>query len=133
VQWLDRMSEVILTFVARRLDAESVALVFGARSPGDERFFGGLPELRIEGPRDADAPALLDPVLPGPVDAQVRDRIVAETGGNPLALLELPRGLSAAELAFGFGVPGELPLAGRVEEGFQRRIAALPARTGRCC
>jgi DNA-binding CsgD family transcriptional regulator len=126
VQWLDRMSEVILTFVARRLDAESVALVFGARSPGDEHLLGGLPELRVTGLADADARALLDSVLPGPVDARVRDRIVAETRGNPLALLELPYGLSAAELAFGFGTRSELPLAGRVEEGFQRRIAALP-------
>ncbi|MFD0576795.1 helix-turn-helix transcriptional regulator [Dactylosporangium darangshiense] len=129
VQWLDRMSEVILTFVARRLDAESVALVFGARSPGDEEILDGLPELRVEGLSDADARELLDLVLPGPVDARVRDRIVAETRGNPLALLELPRGLTPAELAFGFGGRSTTPLVSRVEEGFQRRIAALPADT----
>ncbi|MEU8818989.1 AAA family ATPase [Actinoplanes sp. NPDC048796] len=129
VQWLDRMSEVILTFVARRLDAESVALVFGARSPGDERLLGGLPEMRVEGLPDADARALLDSVLPSRVDARVRDRIVAETRGNPLALLELPRGMSAAELAFGFGAPGTAPLANRVQAGFERRIAALPEDT----
>ena len=129
VQWLDRMSEVILTFVARRLDAESVALVFGSRSPGDERILTGLPELRVGGLPDADARALLDSVLPGPVDAQVRDRIVAETRGNPLALIELPRGLTPAELAFGFGARGALPLAGQVEEGFQRRVTAMPAPT----
>jgi hypothetical protein len=102
VQWLDRMSEVILTFVARRLDAESVALVFGVRSPEDEQLLPDLPELRIEGLADADARILLESVLPGPVDARVRDQIVSETRGNPLALLELPRGLTPAELAFGF-------------------------------
>ncbi|MEU8383492.1 AAA family ATPase [Streptosporangium sp. NPDC048865] len=129
VQWMDRMSEVVLTFVARRLDSESVALVFAARSPGDERILEGLPELRVEGLPDAEARALLDSVLPGPVDARVRDRIVAETRGNPLALLELPRDLTPAELAFGFGGHSVAPLVSRVEEGFQRRIAALPADT----
>ncbi|MFI7610404.1 AAA family ATPase [Nonomuraea terrae] len=131
VQWIDRMSEVILTFVARRLDAESVALVFAARSPGDEQLLGGLPELRVEGLPDADARALLDSVLTGPVDARVRDRIVAETRGNPLALLELPQGRTPAELAFGFGGRSTTPLVSRVEEDFQRRVAALPAATRR--
>jgi len=131
VQWVDRMSEVILTFVARRLDAESVALVFASRSPGDEQVLSGLPELRVEGLPDAEARALLDSVLTGPVDARVRDRIVAETRGNPLALLELPQGLTPAELAFGFGPQSATPLVSRVEEGFQRRIAALPADTRR--
>ena len=131
VQWLDRMSEVILTFVARRLDAESVALVFASRSPGDERILGGLPELRVDGLSDADARELLDSVLTGPVDPHVRDRIVAETRGNPLALLELPRGITPAELAFGFGAQCPTPVMSRVEEGFQRRIAALPADTRR--
>ncbi|MET1075015.1 MAG: ATP-binding protein, partial [Umezawaea sp.] len=129
VQWLDRMSEVILTFVARRLDAESVALVCAVRGPGDERLFAGLPELRVEGLPAADARALLDSVLPGPVDDRVRDRIVAETRGNPLALLELPHGLTPAELAFGFGTPSPTALVGRVEEGFRRRIAELPETT----
>ncbi|MEV4352431.1 AAA family ATPase [Actinoplanes sp. NPDC049596] len=126
-QWLDRMSATILGFVARRLDAESVALVFAVRTPADDPTLRGLPGLAVEGLADADARALLDSVLPGPVDDRVRDRIVAETRGNPLALLELPRGLSPAELAFGFGVhTSTAPVAGRVEEGFQRRIAALP-------
>ncbi|MFC7535224.1 AAA family ATPase [Actinoplanes sp. GCM10030250] len=124
-QWLDRMSEVILTFVARRLDAESVALIFGARGINED-LLGGLPELRVEGLPDGDARALLDSVLPGLVDDRVRDRIVAETRGNPLALLELPRDLSPAELAFGAGTPSATPVAGRVEEGFRRRIAGLP-------
>ncbi|MEH1168690.1 AAA family ATPase [Micromonospora sp. CPCC 205539] len=129
VQWMDRMSEVILTFVARRLDAESIALVFGCRSPGDEQILGSMPELRVDGLSPADARALLDSVLPGPVDDRVRDRIVAETRGNPLALLELPRGLTPAELAFGFGAQSATPLVGRMEAGFQRRIDALPAPT----
>ncbi|GIM90690.1 helix-turn-helix transcriptional regulator [Paractinoplanes toevensis] len=131
-QWLDRMSEVVLVFVARRLDAESVALVFAARDPGTPPDpLGGLPELRVGGLPDADARALLDSVLPGPIDARVRDRILAETRGNPLALLELPRDLTPAELAFGFGVPTTTPLQDRVEDGFRRRIAALPGDTRR--
>ncbi|RAO24715.1 hypothetical protein MED15_00473 [Micromonospora noduli] len=131
VQWMDRMSEVILTFVARRLEEESIALVFASRSPGDEQILGSLPELRVDGLPTAEARALLDSVLPGPVDDRVRDRIVAETRGNPLALLELPRGLTPAELAFGFGGQAATPLASRMEEGFRRRITALPADTRR--
>ncbi|MCO1594549.1 AAA family ATPase [Micromonospora sp. RHAY321] len=131
VQWMDRMSEVILTFVARRLDEESIALVFASRSPGDEQILGSLPELRVDGLPAAEARALLDSVLPGPVDDLVRARIVAETRGNPLALLELPRGLTPAELAFGFGAQNSAPLVSRMEAGFQRRIAALPANTRR--
>ena len=96
---------------------------------GDEQTFAGLPELPVTGLSAADARALLDAVLPGPVDDRVRDRIVAETGGNPLALRELPRGLSTAELTFGFGRPGTGPVAGRVEQGFRDRIEALPDDT----
>ncbi|MEU3778626.1 ATP-binding protein, partial [Streptomyces sp. NPDC032472] len=130
-QWLDLMSQRILAFVGRRLDAESVALVFAERITDGkkEEGFSGLPDLPLRGLADADARALLDSVLPGPVDARVRDRIIAETGGNPLALLELPRGLTPAELAFGFAGPGAGPLATRVEEGFRRRVDALPADT----
>ena len=135
-QWLDRHSRLILTFVARRLGAESVALLFAVRvsdeamlEPDERELLGGLPDLPVRGLPDAEARALLDSVLAGPVDARVRDRIVAETRGNPLALLELPRGLSPAELAFGFGAPSGVTLASRVEGGFQRHIAALPADT----
>lgn len=124
MQWVDDASALILGFVARRLSAESVALVFAAR---DVDLLAELPELRVDGLPHAEARALLDSVLTGPVDSHVRDRIVAETRGNPLALRELTRGLSPAELAFGFGVPGSAPLTSRVEEGFQRRILALPA------
>ncbi|MGW1521104.1 AAA family ATPase [Streptomyces sp. NPDC002287] len=130
-QCLDLMSQRILAFVGRRLDAESVALVFAERTVGGEGGEGlaGLPELLVRGLADADARALLDSALAAPVDARVRDRIVAETGGNPLALLELPRGLSPVELAFGFGRPGAGSLATRVEDGFRRRVEALPADT----
>jgi DNA-binding CsgD family transcriptional regulator len=124
--WLDQASAQVLAFVARRLGADSVGLVFGARVAGGE--LAGLPELAVHGLPAADARALLDSVLTGPIDAQVRDEIVAETRGNPLALLELPRGGAAAELAGGFGLPGALPLAGRIEDSFRRQIDALPAQ-----
>ncbi|MEY9858877.1 DNA-binding CsgD family transcriptional regulator [Catenulispora sp. GAS73] len=128
-QWLDLMSQRILTFVGRRLDAESVALVFAERILDDGTGVTGLPELPVRGLADAEARALLDSALPAPVDDRVRDRIIAETGGNPLALLELPRALTSAELAFGFGGLGVAPLATRVEAGFRRRIDTLAADT----
>jgi DNA-binding CsgD family transcriptional regulator len=126
-QWLDPASAQVLGFVARRLEAESIGLVFAARLPGYE--LAGLPELVIEGLQEADARALLEAVVPGPLDARVRDRIVAETRGNPLALLELLRGLTPAELAGGFALPDAMPLAGRIEASFRRRLDALPADT----
>jgi DNA-binding CsgD family transcriptional regulator len=128
-QWLDRVSGQVLAFVARRLSAESVGLVFAARVRGHE--LAGLPELVVEGLREGDARALLGSVLAGPLDERVRDQIVTETRGNPLALLELVRGLTPAELAGGFGLPGAVPLSGRVEEAFRRRVDALPAGTQR--
>jgi DNA-binding CsgD family transcriptional regulator len=126
-QWLDQTSAQVLGFVARRLAAESVGLVFAARVPGDE--LAGLPELVVEGLQEADARALLEAALTGPLDAQVRDRMMAEARGNPLALLELPRGLPPAELAGGFALPNAIPLSGRIEASFQRRLDALPADT----
>jgi hypothetical protein len=126
-QWLDRASAQVLGFVARRLVAESVGLVLAARAPGDE--LAGLPELAVEGLGEADARTLLEAALTGPLDAQVRDRIVAETRGNPLALLELPRGLTPAELAGGFALPDAMPLSASIEESFRRRLEALPADT----
>ena len=128
-QWLDQASAQVLAFVARRLGMESVGLVFSARIPAEE--LAGLPQLVIEGLTGPDARALLDTVLTGPVDIRVREEIIAETGGNPLALLELPRDLTPGELAGGFGLPGVLALPGRIEETFQRRISALPADTRR--
>jgi DNA-binding CsgD family transcriptional regulator len=128
-QWLDRASAQALAFVARRLLAESVVLLFAARTPNDQ--FAGLPELAIEGLRDADARALLASVIPGRLDDTVADELLAEMGGNPLALLELPRGVSAAQLAGGFGLPGALSLQGRIEESFVARLGGLPDDTQR--
>jgi len=128
-QWLDRASALILAFAARRLGVESVGLVFATRDPGGD--LAGLPELGVTGLREADARVLLDAALSGPIDARVRDQIIAETRGNPLALLELPRGLTSGELAGGFGFPAALPLAGSIEQNFQRRVGALPPPTQR--
>jgi DNA-binding CsgD family transcriptional regulator len=132
-QWLDSASAQVLAFLARRLGAESVGLVFGARVPTGD--LAGLPELGVEGLREDDARALLDSALTGPLDARVRDQIIAEAHGNPLALLELPRGWTAAEMAGGFGLPGAMPvsdsISGTIEENFRRRIDALPAGTRR--
>jgi hypothetical protein len=123
-QWLDQASAKVIGFVARRLAAESVGLVFASRVLGDE--LAGLPELVVKGLREADARALLDSVLTGPLDPRVHDRIVAEAGGNPLALVELPRGVTPAELAGGFALPDAMPLSGRIEESFRRRLELLP-------
>jgi DNA-binding CsgD family transcriptional regulator/tetratricopeptide (TPR) repeat protein len=128
-QWLDRASAQALGFAARRLGADPVGLVFAVREPGAE--LAGLPELEVAGLGDSDARALLASALAGPLDARVADLIIAETRGNPLALLELPRGLSPAELAGGFGLPGAAPLAGRIEDSFARQLDALPAETRR--
>ena len=129
-QWLDHASAQALGFVARRLGADPVGLVFAAREPG--AALAGLPELKVEGLREDDARALLGSVLAGPLDDRVRDRIVAETEGNPLALLELPRGLTPAELAGGFGLPGAAqPLSERIDESFRRQLEALPAQSRR--
>ena len=128
-QWLDRASAQALVFVARRLLAESVALVLVTRDPSDE--LEGFPKLVVEGLRDGDARALLGSALRVPLDERVRERIVAETRGNPLALLELPRGLTPAELAGGFGLPDAPGLSGRIEDSFRRRLAGLPADTQR--
>jgi DNA-binding CsgD family transcriptional regulator len=128
-QWLDRASVQALGFAARRLAADPVGLVFAARVAGAE--LTGLPELAVEGLQENDARALLDSVLTAPVDARVRDQIVAETRGNPLALLELPRGLSPAELAGGFGLPATVSLPGRIEDSFRRQLNGLPEQTQR--
>ena len=125
-QWLDQASALTLAFVARRLQADPVGIVFSAREPSDERHFEGLPELAVSGLDQRDAQELLATAVARPLDERVRDRIVAEARGNPLALLELPRGLSAAMLAGGFGVPEMLPLAGSIEQSFARRVQGLP-------
>jgi DNA-binding CsgD family transcriptional regulator len=130
-QWLDQASAQALAFVARRLDAESVALIVGTRDPGAAPHLAGLPELALVGLSDADARAVLASVIPGRLDEPVRDRIIAECAGNPLALLELPRAVTTAELAGGFGVADPLPLTGRIEQSFLRQIAPLPETTRR--
>jgi DNA-binding CsgD family transcriptional regulator len=128
-QWLDRASGQALAFVARRMLAEPVVMLFAAREPSD--LLGGLPELVVEGLRAADARSLLASVIPGVLDQGVADELLAETRGNPLALLELPRGLTAAQLAGGFALPGALSLSGRIEESYLNRLEALPAETQR--
>ena len=127
-QWLDRASAQALGFVARRLQADSVAVLFATRGPAAD--LAGLPELVVDGLDEQEARSLLASTIEGqPLDERVRDSIVAETRGNPLALLELPRGLTPAELAVGFGPHPTLPLSGRIEESFQRRAAELPLDT----
>jgi DNA-binding CsgD family transcriptional regulator len=122
--WLDRASARTLAFVARRLLAEKIALVFAAREPGD--LFAGLPELHVLSLGHRDARTLLESALPARLDEHVLERIVVETRGNPLALLELPRGLSPTQLAGGFGLPAAVPLSASIEESFTRRLANLP-------
>ena len=123
-QWLDSGSARVLAFVARRLLAERIAMVFAAREPLEA--LDGFAELQVEPLGHRDARALLDSVLPARLDERVLEQIVAETRGNPLALLELPRGLTPAQLAGGFGLPGALPLSARIEQSFERRLARLP-------
>ena len=131
-QWLDDASGQVLGFVGRRLLAESVAIVFAVGGPARGRVFEGLATLPVKGLDDKDARALLANAVPGRLDDRVRDRIIAETRGNPLALLELPRRMSAAELAGGFELPddaGDLP--GHLEERYLRAVGELPAATQR--
>ena len=130
-QWLDRVSVQTLAFVARRLLAERVGLVFALRESGGEHLLEGLPELVIEGLATDDAGRLLDAAIPGPLDARVRDRILGEAGGNPLALVELARGVKPVAVAGGFGLPLEMPLTSRIEQGFVRQLQPLPAGTRR--
>ncbi len=127
-QWLDRVSAQTLAFVARRLLAERVALVFAMRDSGagGEHKLDGLPELVIEGLPADDAQLLLDATIAGPLDGRVRARILDEARGNPLALIELPRGLSPAELAGGFALPGARSLTTRIEHTFLQRVQPLP-------
>ena len=122
--WLDSASARTLAFVARRLLAERIALVFATRELGGA--LAGLPELHVGPLGRRDARALLESVFPARLDQPVLERIVAETRGNPLAVLELPRGLSSTELAGGFGLPITVPLSAGIEESFMRRLATLP-------
>jgi DNA-binding CsgD family transcriptional regulator len=126
-QWLDPVSAQSLAFVARRLLAEPVAFAFATREPLEE--LAGLPELVVEGLGDVDARALLESAIHARIHEGVAQQFLAEARGNPLALLELPRGLTGTEWGGGFGVPVALPVSSRIEEAFRRRLAALPADT----
>jgi DNA-binding CsgD family transcriptional regulator len=128
-QWLDRASAQVLGFVARRLMAESVGLVFAARVPTSD--LAGLSQLSVAGLGAADARALLDAELTVPLDGWVCDQLMAETRGNPLALLEWPRALTTQQWAGGFGLPAAVRLPGGVKEGFRRRLDMLPKDTRR--
>ena len=128
-QWLDQSSAQVIGFVGRRLHAERVALVCAARTGSGDNVFAGLPELSIEGLGNSDARALLLNNLYGPLDAAVCDQIITESHGNPLALLELPRTWNAADLAGGFGLPGNPPVAGKIEQSYGRRLELLPSET----
>lgn len=129
LQWLDQASAQALAFVGRRLVVEPVAIIFASRVPVP--YLSTLATLEVKGLRAGDARALLDAVWTAPIDERVRDQIVIETGGNPLALLELPRGLGMHKLAGGFGLPGSAQLTATVEESFRREIQRLPRQTHR--
>ena len=133
-QWLDAASSQVLGLVARRVHAESVAMVIAVRESESDpasRDFDGLPELALAGLPEEDARALLASVVTGRLETHVGDRIVAETRGNPLALLELPRHMTAAELAGGFDLPGAGELPAHLEGHYLRRVGALPEATQR--
>ncbi|WP_406053123.1 AAA family ATPase [Kribbella sp. NBC_00889] len=128
-QWLDQASALTLGFVGRRLLAESVVLVFAVREPVSHETLAGLPEVPVRGLLERDSRRLLDSVITGPLDLRVRDRILAEAGGNPLAILELPRRWTVAEVAAGLAPPDARPLSSQIEREFVRRIESLSVET----
>ncbi len=123
-QWLDAASAQAIAFVARRLEAEGIALVLAIRAVGPE--FAGLPQLVVGGLGDDDARALFGLAMPGPIDPHVRDQIISEARGNPLALRELPRALSPSEIAGGFAVTTAMPLESRIEQSVIAQLESLP-------
>jgi len=127
-QWLDQASALTLAFVARRLKADPIGLVFAVREPSEVVALKGFEEVLLSGLGDDDARALLDAAMPGRLDDRVRDRVVAESRGNPLALLELPFGFTPDGLAGGFGLPDE-PLTSRIEQSFLQRLEPFPVDT----
>ena len=130
-QWLDAASVQALGFVARRLVAEPIAMIFSLREPITTRALDALPQLAVQGLDEPDARALLSRAVPGPLDDRVRDRIIAETEGNPLALIELSQRMSRSERAGGFAPPAGSDLPSQLEERYRRSISALPAATRR--
>jgi DNA-binding CsgD family transcriptional regulator len=130
-QWLDHASAQVLAFVARRVAPEPVAFLFALRELAVPELLEGLPVETLTGLGNDDALALLTPQFRVPLDERIRDQIIAEARGNPLALLELPRRVGPAELAGGFGLPDALPVPDRIEAGYRERLAGLPAETQR--
>jgi DNA-binding CsgD family transcriptional regulator len=128
-QWLDDASAQIVLFVARRFLAERIALVCVAGPGNGDGVLAGLPGLPVNGLGESDSRTLLLENLAGPVDAAVSEQIIAESHGNPLALLELPRTWNTAELAGGFGIPARQPVGSKIELSFARRLRLLPAET----
>jgi DNA-binding CsgD family transcriptional regulator len=127
--WLDSATAQVLGFVARRLLAERIALVCGARTGTGDAFLAGLPEQHLRGLDDENARALLLENMVGPIDSAVSEQIVVESHGNPLALLELPRTWGAADLAGGFGLPHTQPVASKIEQSYAQRLVPLHAET----
>ena len=125
-QWLDRVSSQTLAFVARRLLAERIGLVFSVREQSGEKVLGGLPELVLRGLDAEHARSLLEAMIAGPLDERVKARILDETRGNPLALIELPRGMTPTELAGGFAFLNPRHLTSRIERSFLERVKELP-------
>jgi DNA-binding CsgD family transcriptional regulator len=128
-QWLDDASTLAFAFVARRLLAEPITVLAVTRTPIEA--FRGLPELVVSGVGHDDARRLLTAAIPGPLDPTVAETIIAEAHGNPLALLELPRGSTPAQIAGGFALPDAEPVAARIERSFVERVRALPAASQR--
>jgi DNA-binding CsgD family transcriptional regulator len=128
-QWLDDVSAQVLGFVARRLGAESVAMLFATRPPGAPDGLTGLSGLTLDGLANGDARALFRAVVPGPLDARIADRVIAETQGNPLALLELSHMATSTQLATGSDLRSARPLPERIEATFRQRIEHLPEPT----
>jgi DNA-binding CsgD family transcriptional regulator len=128
-QWIDQVTMQAIAFVARRLLAERVVILIATRDSSEEGTLAGLPELSVGGLRGDDAGRLFDSVISGPMDPLVRDRIIAETRGNPLALLELPRAWTTAELVEGISESAGIPLTSKLEFAFTKRVRELPADT----
>ncbi|MFD8812351.1 AAA family ATPase [Streptomyces sp. NPDC059627] len=128
--WLDEESAAVLAFVARRLHADAITMVFATRDDLDRAdHLAGLPELAVTG-LDADAAGrLLESVVSGVLDPGVRDRVVASTGGNPLALIEAARELRADQLSGETPLPEPIPLGRALERVYLREALALPPRT----
>jgi len=130
-QWLDHASAQVLAFVARRVEHDPVMFLFAVRETAEPALLDGLPTLTLTGLGNEDSLALLASQLHAPLDERIRDQIVAEARGNPLALLELPRRVRSAELAGGFGLPKALPVPVRIEAGYRERLTVLPEDTQR--